>query len=267
MTQSLFGKGCGHDRIHFLEICTHFSTPNSQLSQNHAVCLVGITAPMDWISMLILGLLGSGHCVGMCGPLVLALPGRSGKRMPHLWYHLGRVVTYGAVGGVMGGIGGILTGAGGEGALHRLAGIQIGVSLAAAGFLLGFGLIRLGLLQEPEWLNALSPERIPGFRGVMGKTLEADSGLNYLAIGLMLGLLPCGLSYAAFTRALTAGGFAEGSLLALAFAAGTVPCLLLLGTGFSAIAKRFREPSDLLSGVLMILLALDTGYDAAKMLL
>jgi sulfite exporter TauE/SafE len=222
---------------------------------------------MDWISMLILGLLGSGHCIGMCGPLVLALPGRSGKRMPHLWYHLGRVITYGAVGGVMGGIGGILAGAGGEGALHRLAGIQIGVSLAAAVFLLGFGLIRLGLLQEPEWLNALSPERIPGFRGVMGKVLKADSGMSYLAIGLMLGLLPCGLSYAAFTRALTAGGFAEGSLLALAFAAGTVPCLLLLGTGFSAVARRFRGLSDLLSGVLMILLALDIGYDAAEMLL
>jgi hypothetical protein len=166
----------------------------------------------------------------------------------------------------MGGIGGILTGAGGEGALHRLAGIQIGVSLVAAGFLLGFGLIRLGLLHEPEWLNALNPERIPGFRGVMGKTLAADSGTSYLALGLMLGLLPCGLSYAAFTRTLTAGGFAEGSLLALAFAAGTVPCLLLLGTGFSAVARRFRGSSDLLSGVLMILMALDLGYDAAEIL-
>jgi hypothetical protein len=217
--------------------------------------------------MMMLGLLGSGHCVGMCGPLVLALPGRSGKRVPHLWYHLGRTTTYGAVGGVMGGIGGILTGAGGEDALHRLAGIQIGVSLAAAGFLLGFGLIRLGLLQEPKWLNALSPERIPGFRGVMGKTLAADRGFNFLAMGLMLGLLPCGLSYAAFTRALTAGGFAEGSLLTLAFAAGTVPGLLLLGTGFSAVARRFRGLSDLLSGVLMILLALDMAYDAARSLL
>jgi hypothetical protein len=101
----------------------------------------------------------------------------------------------------------------------------------------------------------------------MGKTLAADSGFNYLALGLMLGLLPCGLSYAAFTRALTAGGFAEGSLLTLAFAAGTVPGLLLLGTGFSAVARRFRGLSDLLSGVLMILLALDMAYDAARSLL
>lgn len=217
--------------------------------------------------MMMLGLLGSGHCVGMCGPLVLALPGRSGKRMPHLWYHLGRAATYGAVGGVMGGVGGILTGAGGQDALHRLTGIQIGVSLAAAGFLLGFGLIRLGLLQEPKWLNALSPERIPGFRRVMGNTLGAGGGSSYLAMGLMLGLLPCGLSYAAFTRALTAGGFAEGSLLTLAFAAGTVPGLLVLGTGFSAVARRFRGLSDLLSGVLMILLALDMAYDAARRLL
>ena len=222
---------------------------------------------MEWIGMLLLGLLGSGHCVGMCGPLVLALPGRSGKWTPHLWYHMGRVATYGAVGGVMGGVGGILTGAGGEDALHTLAGLQIGVSLAAAGFLFGFGLIRLGLLQEPKWLNALSPERIPGFGRVMAKTLDRGGGFGYLAMGLMLGLLPCGLSYAAFTRALTAGGFAEGSLITLAFAAGTVPCLLVLGTGFSAVARRLRGLSDLLSGVLMILLALDMAYDAAQRLL
>jgi sulfite exporter TauE/SafE len=219
-------------------------------------------AAFDWISMLALGLLGTGHCIGMCGPLVFALPGRSGRVMPHLWYHFGRVATYAVVGGVMGALGSTLSALSGDAALDRLAEIQIGVSLLAAVFLLAFGLVRLGLLREPSWLAALAPERIPGFGHVLEKSLRGGGGLSFLGMGLMLGLLPCGLSYAAFVRALAAGGFAPGFFLVMAFAAGTVPGLLLLGTGFSAVAKRYRRASDLLSGALMLLMALDMGYAA-----
>ena len=143
-----------------------------------------------------------------------------------------------------------------------LAEIQIGASLLAAVFLLAFGLIRLGLLREPQWLAALAPERLPGFGRVLEKSLQSGGGLSFLGMGLLLGLLPCGLSYAAFIRALAAGGFAPGFFLVLAFAAGTVPGLLLLGTGFSAVARRHRRASDLLSGALMLLMALDMVYTA-----
>jgi sulfite exporter TauE/SafE len=223
--------------------------------------------PLDGIGMLLLGLLGTGHCLGMCGPLVFAFPGRTGRMASHLWYHLGRAATYVVIGGVMGGVGGALAGLDGGAALGRLAGIQIGLSLAAGLFLLVFGLIRLGLLREPHWLAALSPERIPGFGGIMEGALRSDRPAAFAALGLVLGLLPCGLSYAAFSRALAAGGFAGGAFLAAAFAAGTLPGLLLLGTGASAFIRRYRRQSDLLSGAVMFLMAVDLVYDAITALL
>jgi hypothetical protein len=73
-----------------------------------------------------------------------------------------------------------------------------------------------------------------------------------LLLGIVFGFIPCGLSFAAFARALAAGGPIEGGLLSLAFAAGTLPGLLLLGTGLSRIAIRYRRIFDTLSGIIML---------------
>ncbi|NNL78010.1 MAG: sulfite exporter TauE/SafE family protein, partial [Desulfobacterales bacterium] len=73
--------------------------------------------------------------------------------------------------------------------------------------------------------------------------------------------LPCGLSFAAFSRALAASGPLEGGLFLLAFGIGTLPGLLLLGTGASAIARRYRRHFDLFSGMLMIGMAVSLMVD------
>ena len=65
---------------------------------------------LTFFSMFMLGILGTGHCLGMCGPLVIAFPARSGKLASHLYYHLGRIFTYVVIGSVMGGIGAGLAG-------------------------------------------------------------------------------------------------------------------------------------------------------------
>jgi sulfite exporter TauE/SafE len=77
----------------------------------------------------------------------------------------------------------------------------------------------------------------------------------FFPLGLLLGFLPCGLSYGAFAQALGTGSAAAGAFLVLAFAAGTVPGLLLLGTGVSAVVRRYRRPSDIIAGVLMLYMA------------
>ena len=217
-----------------------------------------------------LGLLGTGHCIGMCGPLIFAFPGRTGKFMPHVWYHLGRVTTYTAVGGIMGGLGQMLAAAATGGATGALGGVALikGVLwLVASALLVLFGVTRLGVIREPGWLTALSPERIPGFkRALQGATEHPGTAVFYF-LGIMLGFLPCGLSYGAFAQALGTGNASQGMLLVLAFAAGTVPGLVLLGTGASAIFNRYRRQSDLLSGAVMILMALKMGYKALKLLL
>ena len=64
---------------------------------------------VDVASMFLLGLLGSGHCLGMCGPLILAFPATTGRFSSHLFYHLGRVAAYVLIGAVMGSIGGALS--------------------------------------------------------------------------------------------------------------------------------------------------------------
>ncbi|MCJ7830441.1 MAG: sulfite exporter TauE/SafE family protein [Desulfobacterales bacterium] len=214
-------------------------------------------------AMFMLGLLGTGHCVGMCGPLVVAFPARTGRWGPQAAYHLGRIATYACIGALMGGAGRLLAAAapGGGPSLGALARIQVLFSLVAAVFLTILGLCRLGLLREPDWFALASPQRIPGFSRLLKSPTAPGSAVDMFLAGLALGLLPCGLSFAAFARALPAGGAAEGGLLVLAFGLGTVPGLLLLGTGAAGIARRYRAQSDLLAGVLMSGMA---AYLAAK---
>jgi sulfite exporter TauE/SafE len=225
---------------------------------------------LDLWGMFMLGLLGTGHCIGMCGPLIFAFPGRTGKFMPHVWYHLGRVTTYTALGGIMGGLGQMLAGAATGGATGPPGGFALikGVLwLVAAALLMLFGVTRLGVIREPGWLTALSPERIPGFKRALQGAMEQPGTAVFYFLGIMLGFLPCGLSYGAFAQALGTGNAAQGTLLGLWFAVGTVPGLVLLGAGASAVFSRYRRQSDLLSGAVMILMALKLGYKTMKMLL
>lgn len=210
---------------------------------------------VDLIGMFMLGLIGTGHCVGMCGPLIFAFPGRTGRFLPHAWYHLGRVTTYVAVGAVLGGVGTLLAAVTGVDTMSDVANLQIWLRLFAAVLLAVLGLIRLGWLREPRWLDRLSPERIPAFNRAVSGASGSGSQAAFFLLGLLLGFLPCGLSYGAFARALGTGGAGASALLVLAFAAGTVPGLLLLGTGVAAIVRRYRRPSDIIAGVLMLFMA------------
>ncbi len=220
---------------------------------------------IDLTSMFLLGLFGTGHCLGMCGPLIFAFPAAAGRFAVHLYYHLGRSITYVVVGMIVGGLGAGVTfiaAKSGADPLAWTARVQVGFSFAAALFLLVFGLARLQFLPEPGWMNAATPSRIPGFRGACNGAVHRKTNGSMLLIGLMLGFLPCGLSYAAFARALGAGGPVAGGALLAAFAAGTVPGLLLLGTGMSGVAARYRRYSDPVSGMIMIGMAAMLFVDA-----
>ena len=209
-------------------------------------------------SMFMLGILGTGHCIGMCGPLVIAFPARSGKFASHLYYHLGRILTYVVIGSVMGGIGaGLAEIAAVTGGNYPVwvARIQMGVSFVAALFLMVFGLARLGIVSEPGWMAMASPEKLPGYRKLLKSAFSKNRQTEMLILGMMMGFLPCGLSFAAFTRALPSGSPMNGAGLVLAFALGTVPGLLLLGTGASGFARRYQSHSDIIAGLLLIYMA------------
>lgn len=216
-------------------------------------------------SMFMLGLLGTGHCIGMCGPLVIAFPGRTGRLSAHLSYHLGRIVTYTVIGAAMGGIGSGLAGiaalTGGNYAAW-IARIQVGFSILAALFLMVFGLARLEIIREPGWMNLASPGKIPGYGKIIKSAVSDQGWVRLFFVGLMMGFLPCGLSFAAFSRALASGGPFSGFTMVFAFALGTLPGLLLLGTSVSGLARRYQKQLDIFAGLLMVYMAAELALKA-----
>jgi sulfite exporter TauE/SafE len=217
--------------------------------------MLSTVTTVDMLSMLTLGLLGTGHCIGMCGPLVFALPGRTGRFSAHIYYHLGRLITYVALGGLLGGIGAGLSAVAGQpasAATSWLPLVQVVLSCFSAILLFLLGLARLGVVREPEWLLFTDPAKLPGHSRWGPDASHRKTPASFLITGLVLGFLPCGLSYAAFIRALPSGGLMEGMLLVLMFGLGTVPGLLLVGTGASQLFRRYRRQSDLASGIIMI---------------
>jgi sulfite exporter TauE/SafE len=198
------------------------------------------------------GLLGGfGHCAGMCGPLVasmgLVASPRVGARRAlagQLLYNAGRLTTYACVGGAMGLTGSFVNTAG------RLAGLQNAVSIVAGAVMILMGLGATGIAPVFRRVEERVAARV--FRAVR-EGLEGGGAGRFYALGLLLGFLPCGLSYSAFVGAAATGGLPQGFLFALVFALGTVPALLLVG-GASAIASaRARGLLYRLGGVAVVL--------------
>jgi hypothetical protein len=208
----------------------------------------------SWFSAFLLGLLGSGHCLGMCGPLVLILGG-SRKKSGNLWlrhglYHLGRTNTYMLIGGVLSGLGAVMSKA--EEALFLTTWVQMGLSLLASGFLIWFGLTRLGFFTAPASLSHASLAQLPGLGKVQQWMVEIEGPLGAYLKGLVFGFLPCGLSYGAFAMAVPLGHPLEGAMTLLAFGLGTVPALMLLALAASRIQPAQQKWFELVSGGVMV---------------
>jgi sulfite exporter TauE/SafE len=220
-------------------------------------------------SMFLLGLLSTGHCLGMCGPLVLAIPTPRGSIITHLGYHLGRLITYTLIGAIIGGLGGALVGTepNGTTTLNEVRRIEVFIMLVSALVLVTFGLMRFARLREPKWMSTASPSAIPIFSRLVQVAANSHHPLAMIPFGMLMGLLPCGILYAAFARALSAGGTLNGASMVFAFGMGTVPGLLILGGAASRISFKFRRISDLLTSSLLIVMGGWIGFKALRMLL
>jgi sulfite exporter TauE/SafE len=204
--------------------------------------------------MLLLGLFGTGHCMGMCGPLVVAFPGRHGKFMPHLIYHLGRVAVYVLIGGILSGVGAAAAALAADDPGQRvqvLKRIQVLLSLVAGGGLITMSLAQLGFIRVPFLLTAAPVDGKSGFGAGIAAIRRWPPMAGMLGLGAINGLLPCGLSYAAFLRAAAGEDIGHGMILCLAFGVGTLPGLLLLGTSAAHVIHRYRRQADLVSGIIM----------------
>lgn len=196
------------------------------------------------------GLLGGfGHCLGMCGPLVAAFALQGQGRpplLPHLLYNAGRVVTYTFIGALMG-LGGSFVNTAG-----RLAGLQNAVSVLAGLLMVALGLSIMGFFRYPARLDG----KAGLFTRAAAPVLESDSPLKYFPLGLLLGFLPCGLSYSIFLGAAATGGLLPGFLLALSFGLATVPALFLFGLTVGYLGARVRGALYRAGGVTVIIMGL-----------
>ena len=201
---------------------------------------------MLWLSTaLVTGFVGSLHCVGMCGPLAMALPvGRLPRAQRGLGmglYHATRVLAYAGLGLAVGSLG--------QGLL--LAGLQRPLSISAGAFLLlwtGLARGRFGSLtsaRPTRWITK-----------PMGKFLNEPSLRAFAGLGFLNGLLPCGFVYVALAGAAATGRVAEGALYMGLFGAGTVPALLTVRYVPALFPARLRQRFTRLMPVVAVALGL-----------
>lgn len=181
------------------------------------------------LAAVVLGLIGSmGHCVGMCSGVAVLLSRQgvtSGWRL--LLVHMGRITTYGLMGLVAGSLGQVV-----GLALPRLPQLQGGVALIAAGIMIYFALALLGQVPSIEIYVVGLTSRWGKVMRYLTATQHIEKTHNVLRpylLGLMWGLLPCGLVFTALLVAVTTGSPWHGTLVMLAFGFGTWPALLGVG--------------------------------------
>ena len=184
--------------------------------------------------MLVTGFaVGFGHCIGMCGPIVVSLSlNLKGERvlLSQLIYNAGRVTTYTILGGLMGLTGSFTVVAANMASLQKIVMILAGIIIIILAFTM-MGWIPFGRIFSDDYNS----------KGILSKGFKRLSGARspfaYYPLGLLLGLLPCGPVYTALIAAAAAGtesthalqGALHGAGLMLLFGIGTVPALLIVG--------------------------------------
>lgn len=203
---------------------------------------------MDFLAAAIaLGFLGSFHCVGMCGPIALALPVHNKppllRNVLILLYNLGRISAYAAFGLLAGSVGQGFAMAG----LQQKLSVVIGVLLLAAVFF--------------PFKNKLSGHSFfLWLRTAMGRLFSRGTRPSLFIIGFLNGFLPCGLVYVGIAGAAATGTIAKGVLFMSAFGLGTVPMMFalpLIGNRISlSFRNRIRKATPVLVAGMALLLIL-----------
>jgi sulfite exporter TauE/SafE len=184
------------------------------------------------IAGFLLGLVGSLHCAGMCGPIALNLPLRGNsfteRLISGILYNLGRTFMYGVMGAIFGFIG--------QGFL--LLGIQRWVSIT-------MGLILIVSVIAPFAFKRIKFSNFDFFTGFVRssiqKLFQMRSYKGLFLIGMLNSLLPCGLVYLAIVGAIASGNMFYGSLYLVFFGLGTLPMMLAISLIGNAITSNGRN--------------------------
>jgi len=211
------------------------------------------------LTALIFGLLGSFHCVGMCGPIAFLLPvdrNNPVKRVLQiLSYHSGRIITYGTIGLLFGFLGKSL----------HLFGLQQQISIAIGVLMI------LAILLPSKIFSRYNGSKfiykwVGSIKAALGAELRKKSMDSFFTIGFLNGFLPCGLVYMAVFGSVAADGAWQGSLYMVFFGLGTIPLMTTATYLGNFINETFKKQIlkaiplfVVLVGVLFILRGLGLG--------
>ncbi len=212
-----------------------------------------------FLAMLLAGLAGGfGHCISMCGPLVAAFSVGETRQgiLHHLLYNLGRITTYSILGAMVGLSGSFLVLATSIEQLQRAI-----MNIA------GLSIIFMGL-STAEWLPLPQKKSCNPGNSLIQKIFvffKAPRSIgSYYPMGIVLGFLPCGLTYTSLLTAARSGmeakypfaGMMQGALMMMLFGIGTVPAMLLVGKVVNTISNSMRKRFYRLASLIMIVMGM-----------
>ncbi len=224
---------------------------------------------IELIAIYMIGFLGGfSHCIGMCGGFVMTYtlkiqendsivtPSRWQTLYPHILYNSGRIVTYVILGEIFGLLGSSL------GVIFALRDLQGILQLFAGSVMVVMGFDFAG------WLPAAGPDSFPGiatFKKLVRSLFNRVNRKNIFVLGLVLGLIPCGLVYVAGAKAAATQSITGGMITMLVFGLGTFPAMVITGVTVNLISVKLRHRLYRISAVLVIILGILTimrGIDA-----
>lgn len=206
----------------------------------------------DLYVIFLIGLLGSAHCIGMCGGFALALahhpPGSFSRHGHQAVYFLGKTTTYALLGALAGGGGALL--------LSSFAHVQDGLSITLGVVLVAVGLSMTGF---PGRLIIPVPQRLTrSLAGYLAALIRRRTLWGTFGLGQLNGLLPCALVYGMLAKAGTTGSPLDGALTMTVFGLSTIPALYLTALLGRLARPGLRKRLNFAAGVLVLLLGLVT---------
>lgn len=187
-----------------------------------------------WWTALIMGLAGSLHCAGMCSPLAMAITSQRPFLLSKVVYNTGRVLTYGFLGAI----------AASMGSLFIITPYQSAISFTVGAVFLLVGIGAITGIRVPVLTDSLN-RFSQWLKSLFGVWLKKKSNVAVLVMGMLNGLLPCGLTYLAMTYCFIMPNATEGFGFMILFGLGTWPMMIaftwLLGVGVAKIKFNYSK--------------------------
>ncbi|KHT63805.1 cytochrome biogenesis protein [Photobacterium gaetbulicola] len=223
---------------------------------------------VDFYAAFIIGLMGAGHCLGMCGGVSAAITlgiqtNQQSSRWPYLvLYNLGRIVSYMIAGAIIGGAFASLANYGGQAAALASLRLLAAIMMILLALYIGqwwHGVSKIEGLGKGLW-RYLSP--------VAKNLLPLRTPLAAIPFGVVWGWLPCGLVYSTLSWAAVAGSATSGAAVMLAFGLGTLPAMFAVGSMASHLQKWLKNLYfKRVSALLLLAYGVHTGYIAIKQIM